>query len=59
MTLDMTKVRAFDGFQVRSINGLDGLPKGVVTIPAEGFDKLVACCLSNGKWVWVHKNFQK
>ena len=63
MVLDMVKVRESKGYVCGAIAlGLNGtLPmKAVVTVPADGFDRLVGYhCLPNGQWAWVHKNFRK
>lgn len=59
MVLDMVKVKAVDGYKVGSVVAQNGKIRGVVTIPADGFDRLVGYCLSDGTWAWVKKDFRK
>lgn len=58
MTINMNKVREAGG-TVTTTTSHYGKTIGVVTIPAEGFNKLVGMCLPNGKWAWIHKDFRK
>jgi len=58
MVLDMTKVREKGG-NISSIMH-NGKVRAVVTVAADGFEKLVAYhCEKSGKWAWVQKNFRK
>ena len=58
MILDMLKVTNAKG-KVSSITAPNGKIMGVVTIAAEGFDRLVGYCSPKGTWVWVKKDFRK
>ena len=57
MTIDMAKVRECNG-KFGSVTS-NGKSYGTVTVPAEGFERLIGYMLSTGKWHWIHKEFKK
>ena len=59
MTCDMRKVQSTEGYKVTGLTLTEGRSRGAITIPADGFDKLVGFMYSNGTWAWVHKDFRK
>ncbi len=59
MTIDMVKVKACDGYKIGSVITASGKAYGTVTIPTDGFERLVGYMLPTGKWHWIHKEFKK
>lgn len=59
MIIDFAKSAQIKGRVITTVQTKDGKTKGVVTIPDEGFERLIGMCDDKGTWVWVHKNFRK
>jgi hypothetical protein len=59
MMLDMVKVKACEGYKIGSVCIASGKTYGTVTIPSDGFERLVGYMLPTGKWHWIHKEFRK
>jgi len=58
MTLNMQKLNAVEGSKIGSIVVNDTI-RGVATIAADGYQKLVGYMSNTGKWLWIHKDFRK
>ena len=63
----MTKANSIEDCKVESITVNQSI-RGVVTVPAsalpgltpaQDFRRLIGYCNALGKWIWVHRNFQK
>lgn len=58
MIMNMEKLRSVKGYKIGSVT-INAKVRGVATIPADGFQALVGYMGTDGKWIWVRKDFCK
>ena len=58
LIMNMDKVKKTEGYTISAISYKDKM-HGVVTIPDDGFARLVGYMLPNGRWGWIPKEFRK
>ena len=55
----MKRVQLVEGYKVSGLTLTEGRSRGAITVPGEGFEKLVGYMYANGTWAWIHKSFKK